>query len=227
MTKMTNIRRPKGSGYKSMATILRFLMDDPRCFQEIVNRTKLHRNTVVANLKILVAIDYVRKERKGRKVMYHAVDDERELAGIRLAFLEEYSTRKALDEAEKTCIKNKRWEARVTLEWIKNVRKYKNELADLGPRIPDLEKYQLHEIFGLAKEHRKTKREAKRVRISLPSENTEIKDVKSVVQSLIDFERNYPKAIKVLKKNAALRKKNRFHPPKGTILLVCPAHSDQ
>jgi DNA-binding transcriptional ArsR family regulator len=215
--------RHKGSSYKSMAIILRLLMDGSKCFQEIVDGTKLHRNTVASNLKLLLAVEYVRKERKGRKVIYYAVDDERELAGCRLAFLEHYSTKKAWEEAEKTFIEDAKWEAKVTLYWIEKAKEYKDEIAELSRKIPNLERYQLHEIIEYAREHRKTKQEAKKRGLRLPSENVEIKDAKSVVESLIDFERDHPQIIEALKICAALRKKNRFLPPKGSILLVYPA----
>lgn len=66
--------RPLGSGYASQVKLLQKLrFADQLSFQQLIHLTKLHRNTVANNLKILADKELVKKPRRGR---YRIVDED-------------------------------------------------------------------------------------------------------------------------------------------------------
>jgi len=70
--------RPRGSGYASQVKLLQALRGAQELsFQSLIYATKLHRNTVACNLKILAAKELVGKRRKGRYVLYRLLDEDK------------------------------------------------------------------------------------------------------------------------------------------------------
>jgi predicted transcriptional regulator len=66
--------RPKNSSFRSYALILDTLIEgNPKCFEDIVKLTGLHRNTVGSRLKHLVSEDLVMKRRESHKILYSVV----------------------------------------------------------------------------------------------------------------------------------------------------------
>jgi hypothetical protein len=62
--------RPSGSSPKSQLKILQVLVEKPKSYGQIVNETDLHRNTVANNLKTLVSIGAVYRDKTKRQAIY-------------------------------------------------------------------------------------------------------------------------------------------------------------
>jgi ribosomal protein S27AE len=81
--------RPKNASYGSHRAIHDALIRGPKCFQDLVNATGLHRNTVADRLRFLVSEGLVQKAKMGHKVFYSVIEpmnDERgrvRLEGLR------------------------------------------------------------------------------------------------------------------------------------------------
>lgn len=69
--------RPRNSSYKSYNVIYNALMNGPKYFQELKDAAGLHRNTVASRLKFLESQGLVRKERRGNRVYYDIIKDQK------------------------------------------------------------------------------------------------------------------------------------------------------
>jgi DNA-binding transcriptional ArsR family regulator len=63
--------RPRGSGYRSQVKLLQELRSAPELvFEQLLRLTKLHRNTVASNLRVLRSRGLVRRRKQGRYAFY-------------------------------------------------------------------------------------------------------------------------------------------------------------
>lgn len=220
--------RPNGSGYKSQAIVLSSLRDGQLCFEEIVDETGLHRNTVASNLKVLVDLNLVVKERVGQKVIYDLQDEG---ADAYADLILDPQWKKKFKRARRIFWRDAKDEAATTLLWIKYAEKYKKESEEFQAIDPNFKSYNLSRIFHAAKEWRNIKEEKlgiiygrfprkrmgyaklpnrqiglsvpkRRVKdIHLPSDEAQRVSVKkSVIKDLLDFKKENPQLIEEYKK---------------------------
>lgn len=210
----TKMGRRKGTGYRSQAILLRSLKHEPKFFQQLVDETGLHRNTVASNLNVLSKLNLIVKERRGRKVFYD-LEDEGADAYADLVSDPEY-WKKSIKRARREFWWDAKVEAAITLKWIRNAEEYKKEIEELQVIDPQFENYDIWKVFYLAKEWRKLKQERRKVgsdhRYRLPSDDIKRSKVaKSRIQDLLDFKRKYPEVIKEYERLVKTRLKN-FQP---------------
>lgn len=89
--------RPKGSATKSVKLIYSVLTNEPKCFEDVVNETKLHRNTVASTLNDLVRRGLLRRYRKGHKTMYAIEKTKPPYIGWEIPWIELMTTKKQED----------------------------------------------------------------------------------------------------------------------------------
>jgi hypothetical protein len=138
--------RPKGSTVKSQLLIIKSLASGPKSFQEIVDATDLHRNTVANNLKMLCAMQVILKSKNGNKSSY-----ETDLIRFYL-FFKFGSVSKRKSKAIATSVK-------LAKELIGFVFRYLPEILELLRVQPSLIDKDLYVILRFARERHNTKRE--------------------------------------------------------------------
>jgi len=192
---MTKHGRPKGTGYRSQGLICRALTGGDKSFQELVDYTGLHRNTVAANLKVLLKMNIVGKRREGRKSVYYSIDEGAEAyASLVLS----PNWQKELKEAKKEFQRDKRIEAAITLAWIKSARKYKKEIEEMQSMGYNFKNQNISEIISTAKRWRQTKQERRAISSSLKLPSDQIPRIKVkriVIEDLLEFARTHPEIV--------------------------------
>lgn len=172
--------RPKGSSPRSQASIFLALMEGPKSFGEIVNATKLHRNTVASNLKTLVSIGVLTKHKKGVRTLYkiqHVDQPPDQITSIDQAFDHVTSINQAFEaffsylvskgnlKAKKAKRKASKLLKEVEIkrnrpkEFIRYVIMYAPEIAELLSDQPELINRDLCDILQFAVERYNIKRE--------------------------------------------------------------------
>jgi DNA-binding transcriptional ArsR family regulator len=188
--------RPKGTGYKSQGKICLALTNGSKSFQDLVDVTGLHRNTIAGNLKVLQDMNIVGKQREGRKMMYYSIDEGAEAYA---SFVMNPNWQRELREAIREFQWDKRIEAAMSLVWLNMAKKYQREIREMQSTGYNLCNIDIFEVFAEAKMWRdkeKLRNETSKNYV-FESESTTRRNVEKLrVDDLIQFAKAHPEIVK-------------------------------